>query len=89
MAPPIFRCIVEIWKISCRYVYVFRKLNSINPINHNLRFCEATSSIPLEKLFFLKNPFYKGNARLGFTKTKIVIDMMDGILFSKYVNIST
>jgi hypothetical protein len=43
-----------------------------------------------KKLYFTrlnKNPFYRGNTRPSSTKTKIVIDRVDGILFSKDVNI--
>jgi hypothetical protein len=38
---------------------------------------------------FRENQFYKSNARPWFTKTKIVIDGIDGIKFSKDINIST
>jgi hypothetical protein len=41
LAPPNCRCIIRRWQISCRYVYIFRKLNSINLINHNFSFCGA------------------------------------------------
>ncbi len=57
MALPNCRCIIESWQILCRYVYVFRKLNSINPINHNLSFCGSKSSSPFVKLIIhLKIP---------------------------------
>ncbi len=59
LAPPNFRCIIKRWQILCRYVQVFRQLNSINHINHNLNFCEARSSIPLVKLIFTKTHFIK------------------------------
>jgi hypothetical protein len=38
---------------------------------------------------FRESQFYKGNARLWFTKTKTVIDKVDEIWFYKDVNIST
>ncbi len=75
LAPPISRCTIKSWQILCRYVCVFKKLNSINSINQNLSFCEKQ--------------FYRGNARLCFTKTVIVIDRVDGIWFYKDANIST
>jgi hypothetical protein len=87
VASPICRCIIKSWQISCRYVYVFRKSNSIIPIHHNLSFCEPRSSIPLCKMRFRENQFYKGNARLCSTKTKIVMNRDDRIWFSKNVNI--
>ncbi len=40
-----FECIMESWQNSCRYIYAFRKFNSVNPIGHNLSFCEAKSNI--------------------------------------------
>jgi hypothetical protein len=36
-----------------------------------------------------ENAFYKGNARLCFTKTEIVTDRVDGIKFSNDMSIST
>ncbi len=50
-------CILKSWQISCRYVYIFRKSNSINPINHNLSFCEPKSSVSLVKKIFTKTNF--------------------------------
>jgi hypothetical protein len=41
------------------------------------------------KIQIHENAFYKGNDRHCSTKTKIVIDRIDGILFSKDENIST
>ncbi len=40
------------------------------------------------KIQIHENAFYKGSARLCFTKTKIVTNRVDGIKFSKDVNIS-
>jgi hypothetical protein len=87
VALPNCRYSTESWQNSCRYVYVFRKLNSINPIGHNLNFCEARSSIPFVKLIFTKTHFTRGMFDLA--SAKIVIDRVDGIQFSKDVNIST
>jgi hypothetical protein len=39
------------------YVYIFRKLNSINPIYHILKFCEARSNNPSVKAIFMKTHF--------------------------------
>ncbi len=78
-----FECIIKSWQISCRYVYIFIKSNFINLINHSFSFCEPKSSIPFVKLTFTKTHF----TRLSSTKTKIVIDKVDGIWFSKDENI--
>ncbi len=88
MALPNCRCIIESWQISCRYVYVLRKLNSINTITHNLSLWSKIECF-LCKMRFCENQFYKGTAWLWFTKTKIVMDRIDGIWFSKNLNIST
>jgi hypothetical protein len=56
VALPNSRCIIKRWQISCRYFYIFRKLNSINPINLNLKFCEARSSFLSVKYNFMKTP---------------------------------
>ncbi len=48
-------------------------------------FCAAINN----KMRFRENQFYKGNARLCFTKTKIVIDRVDVISFSKNLDIFT
>ncbi len=60
----------ESWKISCRYIYVFRKLNHTN---QSLKFCEAKSSIPLCKIHFQEN------FRASSTKTKMVTYRVDVI----------
>ncbi len=57
---PNCRCVIKSWQISCRYVYIFRKSNSIIPIHHNLSFCTAKSSIPFVKCVFVKINFTKG-----------------------------
>ncbi len=71
VALPNCRCITESWQISCRYAYVFRKLNSINPINHNLSFCEARSSSPFVKWVFVKINFTRGMLDLGSQKLRL------------------
>jgi hypothetical protein len=71
VAPPICRCITESWKISCRYAYVFRKLNSTNPINHNLSFCESRSSSPFVKCVFVKINFTRGMLDLSSQKLRL------------------
>ncbi len=69
VALPNRRCITKSWQISCRNVYVFRKLNSINPIAHNLSFCEPKSSSPFVKLNFTNTHFTK--RMLDFDSTKL------------------
>ncbi len=53
------------------YVCVFRKWNSINPINHKLSFCEARSCIPLVKCVFLKIIYTRGTHDLAPQKLSL------------------
>ncbi len=56
------------------------KSNSINPINHNLSFCEPKSSVSLVKLILTKTHFARETLDFGSQKLgKIVIDRVDGI----------
>ncbi len=78
VALPNCRCIIKSWQISCRYAYVFRKFISINPINHNLSFCEAKSSSPFVKCVFMKINFTRGMLDLGSQKLRLwPIGMME------------
>ncbi len=78
LAPPNCRCIIKSWQISCRYVYVFRKSNSIYPINHNLSFCEAKLSFPFVKYKFMKTHFTGETLDLASQKLRLwPIGMME------------
>jgi hypothetical protein len=73
LALPNFRCITKSWQILCRYVCVFKKLNSINPINNNLTFCGAKSSIPFVKFVFMKINFTRGMLDFGSQKLRLLL----------------
>ncbi len=66
---PNCRCITESWQITFRYAYIFRKSNSINPINHNLSFCGAKSSFLFVKYKFMKTHFIEET--LDFASQKL------------------
>jgi hypothetical protein len=86
LTPQNFRCIIKKWKISCRYVFVFIKLNFIVPIDHNLKFWEAKSSVPLVKCVFVKMYFTK--EMLDFAPQKLRLWLI-GLMEFKDENIST
>jgi hypothetical protein len=71
VALPNCRCITESWQISCRYAYVFRKFNSINPINHNLSFYEPKSSSLFVKCVFVKINFTREMLDFGSQKLRL------------------
>jgi hypothetical protein len=78
LAPSNRRYIIKSWQISCRYVFIFRISNSINPINHNLSFCEPKSSIPFVKCVFVKFNFTKGMLDLASQKLRLwLIGLME------------
>jgi hypothetical protein len=56
------------FEVLCRCL-IIRKLNSINPVNHNLSFCEAKSSFPLVKYVSVKIRFTK--RMLGLAPQKL------------------
>ncbi len=84
--------IVGVWqKVGKFHVDMFRSLENLIPSTLSITILVFVNQIEqsLCKMRFRENQFYKGNARPCFTKTKIVMDRVDGIRFSKDLNIST
>jgi hypothetical protein len=80
VALPNRRCIIESWQISCRYVYIFRKSNSINPIHQNVqKFFWTKVEQSLCKIDFHENAFTKG--MLDFAPQKLIANFSPSFKF--------